>query len=246
MINNESSVIYRDYSKFVENHFPIDLKEKLREIGEINYSSFENILLSKGGGRDNIVLVNGNKIVSDDSEIANTFNDFFKNTVASLGIAENRFLISEVNNKLGAVEQAIEKLKCHPSIISMKENIQIQQEFSFSGVNADEFTSEINNLNSRKAGTFMDIPAKQLTQAVDIITEPLTHIWNEEIVKNRKFPSKLKLADITPIFTKLQHFLVENYRPVSILPSVSKIFERLMQKQVNEFVENHLSPYLCG
>ena len=39
-------VLYRDYSKFVENHFRIDLKEKLREIREINYSSFENIFLS--------------------------------------------------------------------------------------------------------------------------------------------------------------------------------------------------------
>ena len=74
----------------------------------------------------------------------------------------------------GGGGQAIEKLKCHSTIISIKENIQIQQEFSFSGVNADEFTSEINNLNSRKAGTF--IPPKQLKQAVDIITETLTHI----------------------------------------------------------------------
>ena len=39
-------VLYRDYSKFVENHFRIDLKVKLREIWEINYSSFENIFLS--------------------------------------------------------------------------------------------------------------------------------------------------------------------------------------------------------
>ena len=39
-------VLYRDYSKFVENHFRIDLKEKLREIRAINFSSFENIFLS--------------------------------------------------------------------------------------------------------------------------------------------------------------------------------------------------------
>ena len=37
-----------------------------------------------------------------------------------------------------------------------------------------------------------------------------------------------------------------NYRPVSVLPPVSKIFERLMEKQVNENIENNLSPYLCG
>ena len=37
-----------------------------------------------------------------------------------------------------------------------------------------------------------------------------------------------------------------NYRPVSVLPPISKIFERLMEKQVNENIKNNLSPYLCG
>ena len=38
----------------------------------------------------------------------------------------------------------------------------------------------------------------------------------------------------------------QEYRPVSVLPIVSKIFERIMQKQTNDFVEKFLSPYLCG
>ena len=48
------------------------------------------------------------------------------------------------------------------------------------------------------------------------------------------------------MFKKLENILVDNYRPVSVLPTVSKIFERLMQKQMNDFVEKFLSPYLCG
>ena len=56
----------------------------------------------------------------------------------------------------------------------------------------------------------------------------------------------LKLADISPIFKKLGSIFVKNYRPVSVLPVVSKLFERLMQKQTNDFIEKHLSPYLCG
>ena len=55
-------------------------------------------------------------------------------------------------------------------------------------------------------------------------------IWNNEIVDNMKFPTKLKYADITPIFKKLECIMVNNYRPVSILPVVSNIFERIMQK----------------
>ncbi len=92
----------------------------------------------------------------------------------------------------------------------------------------------------------MNIPTKQLKLVGDIIVEPLMQIWNNEVIENKKFPNKLKYADITPIFKKLECILVDNYRPVSILPVVSKIFERIMQKQMNIFVENRLSPYLCG
>ena len=61
-----------------------------------------------------------------------------------------------------------------------------------------------------------------------------------------KFPSKLKLADITPLHKKLETVYKKNYRPVSLLPVVSKIFERIMEKQVKSYINKHLSPYLCG
>jgi hypothetical protein len=66
------------------------------------------------------------------------------------------------------------------------------------------------------------------------------------VILNKKFPSKLKLADITPLFKKLENIFKENYRPVSLLPVVSKIFERIIQKQMKPFMEEHLSPNLCG
>ena len=61
-----------------------------------------------------------------------------------------------------------------------------------------------------------------------------------------KFSSQLKLADITPLHKKLETINKENYRPVSLLPVVSKLFERLMQKQMIAYIEKFLSPYLCG
>ena len=54
------------------------------------------------------------------------------------------------------------------------------------------------------------------------------------------------MADITPIFKKDDATLAKNYRPVSILPCTSNIFERIIQKQLLSFVNQHLSPYLCG
>ena len=49
---------------------------------------------------------------------------------------------------------------------------------------------------------------------------------------NTKFPDPLKLADISPIYKKDDATNKENYRPVNILPSVSKIFERNMFDQI--------------
>ena len=72
------------------------------------------------------------------------------------------------------------------------------------------------------------------------------HIWNTDIIKNNIFPTNLKVADINPIFKKEDSTLVTNYRPISVLPVVSKIFERIMQKQIAAYMEEHLSQYLCG
>ena len=60
------------------------------------------------------------------------------------------------------------------------------------------------------------------------------------------FPENLKLADVKPIFKKKDPLDKANYRPVSVLPPVSKICKRLMQKQINEHIKNKLSPFLCG
>ena len=51
---------------------------------------------------------------------------------------------------------------------------------------------------------------------------------------------------MTPVFKKGHASLLKNYRPVSVLPVVSKIYERIMQKQISEYIHKHLSSYLCG
>ena len=53
---------------------------------------------------------------------------------------------------------------------------------------------------------------------------------------------QIVLADATLVFKKKDPLKKTNYRPASVLPPVSKLFERLMQKQTNK---KSLSPYLC-
>ena len=60
-------------------------------------------------------------------------------------------------------------------------------------------------------------------------------------IKTSNFPSCLMLADITPLHKKGRKDNKENYRPVSILPTLSKIFERILFEQISGFFDNFLS-----
>ena len=79
----------------------------------------------------------------------------------------------------------------------------------------------------------------------DTTTTTLQELFNESL-SNCEFPDKLKLEDITPVFKKKNPLDKANYKPVSVLPPISKIYDKLLQKQINNYIENILSPYLCG
>ena len=210
------------------------------------WKTMKPLFSDKGGNKDNIMLLINDEILSEDKKVAQAFNNFFDNTVVALGIVENKLLLTTIEDKKSEIENVIDMFEAHPSIVSIKENVKVNSKFWFSPIGTEDIQTEIKNLDPKKAGTFMDIPAKKLKEVCDLVCDPLMTIWNEEIIKKKKFPAKLKLADISPIFKKLENILIENYRPVSVLPIVSKVFERIMDKQTNVYMEKFLSPYLCG
>ena len=101
------------------------------------------------------------------------------------------------------------------------------------------------NLSSKKVTKNSDIPAKILKKSVDIYITVITFIIND-CIENGIFPDDLKLADVSSIFRTEDSFKKENYRPVSILPHMSKFFERILYKQIDTFMTTKFSPYLCG
>ena len=102
--------------------------------------------------------------------------------------------------------------------------------FEFEEVNLKYIEKEILNLNSKKAVASNSIPTKILKETSDICSHVYQQILNDEILKKCQFPENLKLADITPVFKKEDKNLAKNYRPVSFLPTLSKVFEKIMQK----------------
>ena len=65
-------------------------------------------------------------------------------------------------------------------------------------------------------------------------------------IRSSNFHNELKEADIVPVHKKKSKLSKENYRPISILPNMSKVYERCLYGQTSEFFDNIFSKYQCG
>ena len=200
----------------------------------------------KGSGVSNkVVLLEKDKILRDVNEVAKELHSYFNSIVSSLGITEKKYSIQKNIPSSKPIDKAITKFQFHASILLIKTKINTSNSFSFTEIKIDDVDKEIHSLNSKKSDTQNDISAKILRKCASSTAPVLQKLFNE-ILRAGNFPDKLKLANITPVFKKNNPLEKENYRPVSVLPIVSKFFERIMQKQVTLFTERLLSPYLCG
>ena len=129
--------------------------------------------------------------------------------------------------------------------MKIKQVFNVADLFSFHEVTEDEIRKETSKLGSSKSNLVEDIPAEMLKSTVDVQVSLLTKITNSS-PRNGCFPDKLKAAEVTPIFKKTDDLDKENYRPVNVLPHVSKFFERIMYIQIESFMKGKLSKLLSG
>ena len=108
--------------------------------------------------------------------------------------------------------------------------IDITNPFSLSKINELVVSTYIKSLD--KPTTFNNIPVRFLVENNDIVSPFITNIYNDSL-SNLDYPTLLKVADITPVHKKDDTTKKDNYRPVSILPVISKIFERIIFEQIS-------------
>ena len=117
--------------------------------------------------------------------------------------------------------------------------------FSFTFIDRKKTFNELQKLKSKEACQGNDIPVKIIKENINIITDFIYNNFNNSLFSSY-FPSNLKNADITPVFKKKDRENVENYRPVSILPVLSKVYERCMYDQMYAYLNKILSKWQCG
>ena len=199
---------------------------------------------NKNVSKESITLVKNDEILSESQTIAEVFNTFFANVVKDLNLAITEDFISDTDHISSPVLKGIERFKNHPSIRKISQNYN-KNTFSFNYVSYDEIKKEIQNLNTCKACQDTDIPTKILKENQDIFADFVFQNINNSIASS-VFPEILKNANITPVHKKDSKNVESNYRPVSILSNMSKIYERCLYYQISNYFEEKLSKYQCG
>jgi len=163
----------------------------------------------------NIEFLIDDKIVTDKNVIVNEFNDFYANTGPSLA-------------------QSIPMSQNQASVFLKGD---YRSSVYLSPVIEQELCTVISKLRNSASG-LDDLKPEVIKSVSSAIVKPLLHILNLSF-QHGVMPTELKSAYITPLFKGGDAMLIKNYRPVSILPVFSKIFERLMYNRLMSYIEKY-------
>ena len=189
-----------------------------------------------------IMLSENGELILKNKETANTFNDHFGSIVDNLGLDHWEDHSPSPTKGVDRIDNIIKRYKNHPSIKNIKAKCNSVRIFSFQPVSVDVKTVIRDLKNKKSAGG--EIPIQILKES-EFTFGRLTNCINKSI-ETGCFPDSLKVANITPIFKKDDPLDKANYRPVSILPLISKVYERLIYNQLSEYNESFLSHILYG
>ena len=195
---------------------------------------------NKGLNSNKLMLKENNRLITEEKELATVMNTFFVNITESLDLKkDDDSSLNPINSE--KINDIPEKHKNYPSAQKISQTFMTNDKFSFKFVMEDQVREVITNLDSSKATPFGDISVDILKSTADI---HLSFSINLSMEKGC-FPEELKLAEVSPIFKK-KDLDKENYRPVSVLPHVSKIFEKIMHHQINDYMKDKLLKQITG
>ena len=109
---------------------------------------------------------------------------------------------------------------------------------NFTEVNDDIILNIINKLPNKNSCGFDNLSTKIIKALRDYLIKPLILIINQ-ILYTGVFPSQLKIAKVIPIFKKDDNKMFNNYRPISLLPVLSKVVEKVISSQINVFFKTN-------
>ncbi len=206
VLKKSINIIKRQYYEACFCKFKDDIKKTWKTINEI---------LNKTKKKKTFpdTFFDGEDQITDKLEIANKFNVFFTNIGRNLA------------NKIKYPGN-----KCFKNFITNK----YTSHFTISMTDKETVIKIINDMKPKSSCGIDGLSMKLLKMTKEVFTELLLIIINQTL-STGIFPDKLKIAKVTPVYKKDDQTEFTNYRPISLLPVISKIFERIICKQVYNF-----------
>jgi hypothetical protein len=226
--NRVTNLKRRSMNKYFKDRCSKMKENNGKEFWETISPFFSN---KKDKGSNVSLCIDGN-VITDKKEVCNAFNDFFVNISDSCAPCES-------------VETTISMYANNPSVQSINQSRYLDQTFNFEPVTPAVVEKGLRKLKTGKAPGHDQIPARLLKKGIDILCKSLTPILNH-CLTNSTFPQEYKCAEVRPIYKKNDAMDINNYRPVSVLTSTSKVLEGIMCEQIMEFFNHILSPMLSA
>ena len=150
-------------------------------------------------------------IISNSSELSNAFNDHFSTTGSRLA---NEVPPNDNNDDLGYINNI---------------NVNLHK-FSFSSTSSSIVSSHLKTLCTSKATGLDNISAKIMRECADLISVSLCDLFKKSLLSGI-FPDDWKCARVTPLFKQSEASDLNNYRPISVISIIAKVFERIVYDQ---------------
>ena len=223
-----------DRSKTNLKTFNTILRKSIREAKFIYFSSMLtkykndskkswkliNSLISRSKNKKefaNLFVINGISVTNTE-QIAENFNLFF----ASIGTTQA--------SKIPSTNKHFTQYLLNSPLCRFNLTLTTPEEVLFT----------VSKLKPKTSSGFDNLSTKLLKLIIPFISQPLAHAINQSF-SSGVFPDLLKLAKVCPLFKKDDMSLLTNYRPISLLPCISKVFEKIVHNQLyNYFNSNHL------
>ena len=210
--------VYNKTIKLAKTMYWNDTFEKAKSDIKQTWNNIRYVLNKKSNTKHfpQEFLYNESKL-SNEYDIARGFNEFFTNIGPLLA-----------NN-----------IKSFPLTASdLLKSRDIPHSFFLEPTTHTEVSKIIDNLKSKTSAGHDNISPKLLKQTSRSVSHPLAHIINLSLEKGI-FPTAMKIAKVVPIFKSKDDTLFNNYRPISLLPTFSKIIERLVHTRLSHYLNAH-------
>jgi len=184
-------------------------KETWKILNECTGRTAKNVKIEK--------IISNGAITEVPLDIANEFNNFF----IKVG--------QEISDNVPIIDKSPESYLVPPVIIN---------QFNMQNVTPEYLVKTVKDMASKNSTDMDGVSSKMIKFVINVINVPLAHIFNLSL-ESGIFPAKLKRSKVVPIFKSGNRNDCDNYRPISLLCSISKVLEKVVAKKLLSHIQTN-------